>query len=80
MTWRVKLEREEKMIKVLIVDDSAVARLTMIKVLSKYENAEIVGTAADAYIARDKIVRLRPHVITLDISMPRMDGLSLLQD
>ena len=68
LTWRVKLEREEKMIKVLIVDDSAVARLTMIKVLSKYENTEIVGTAADAYIARDKIVRLRPHVITLDIT------------
>jgi len=54
------------LIKVLIVDDSAVIRLTITKVLSKYENIEIVGTAADVYSARDKIVTLRPHVITLD--------------
>ena len=66
------------MIKVLIVDDSAVTRLIMTKILSKYENIEIVGTAADVYVARDKIVKLRPHVITLDISMPKMDGLSFL--
>jgi two-component system chemotaxis response regulator CheB len=46
--------------------------------LSRYDDIEIVGTAVDPYIARDKIVALRPDVITLDLEMPRMDGLSFL--
>ena len=61
-------------IKVLIVDDSAVVRQTFERELSKASDIEIVGTAPDPYIARDKIVELRPDVITLDIEMPRMDG------
>ena len=66
------------MIKVLIVDDSAVVRKILSEELSKFQDIEIVGTAVDSYAARDKIVRLKPDVITLDLEMPRMDGLSFL--
>ncbi len=66
------------MIKVLIVDDSAVVRKVISEELSKYDDIEIVGTAVDPYVARDKIVKLNPDVITLDMEMPRMDGLSFL--
>lgn len=66
------------MIKVLIVDDSAVVRKVISEELSRYDDIEIVGTAVDPYVARDKIVELRPDVITLDLEMPRMDGLSFL--
>ncbi len=66
------------MIKVLIVDDSAVVRKILTAELSRYSDIEIVGSAVDPYVARDKIVRLRPDVITLDLEMPRMDGLSFL--
>ena len=66
-------------IKVLIVDDSAVVRKVFAKELSKEKDIEIVGTAPDPYVARDKIVRLKPDVITLDIEMPRMDGLTFLK-
>jgi two-component system chemotaxis response regulator CheB len=66
------------MIKVLIVDDSAVVRKILTEELSKYPDMDIVGTATDPYMARDKIVQLKPDVITLDLEMPRMDGLSFL--
>ncbi len=66
------------MIRVLIVDDSAVVRKVMTEELSKFDDIEIVGTAVDPYVARDKIVNLKPDVITLDMEMPRMDGLSFL--
>jgi two-component system chemotaxis response regulator CheB len=66
------------MIRVLIVDDSAVVRKILSEELSRYEDIEIVGTAVDPYVARDKIVKLKPDVITLDLEMPRMDGLSFL--
>ena len=66
-------------IKVLIVDDSAVARKILSTGLSKDRDIEVVGTAADPFIARDKIINLRPDVITLDVEMPRMDGISFLQ-
>ena len=69
----------EKKIKVLIVDDSAVVRKILSTGLSKHKDIEVVGTAADPFIARDKIVTLRPDVITLDVEMPRMDGISFLQ-
>lgn len=69
----------DKKIKVLIVDDSAVVRKILSTGLSKHKDIEIVGTAADPFIARDKIVTLRPDVITLDVEMPRMDGISFLQ-
>ncbi len=66
------------MIKVLIVDDSAVVRKVLSTELPKAEDIEVVGTAIDPYVARDKIVRLKPDVITLDLEMPRMDGLTFL--
>ena len=66
------------MIKVLIVDDSAVVRKVMTEELSRFQDIEVIGTAVDPYMARDKIVKLRPDVITLDLEMPRMDGLSFL--
>ena len=68
-----------KKIKVLIVDDSAVVRKIFSEELSKYHDIEVVGTAPDPYVARDKIVALHPDVITLDIEMPRMDGLTFLR-
>ncbi|NLW87191.1 MAG: chemotaxis response regulator protein-glutamate methylesterase [Planctomycetes bacterium] len=66
------------MVKVLIVDDSAVVRQILSKELSKVRDVEVVGTACDPYVARDKILQLRPDVITLDLEMPRMDGLTFL--
>jgi two-component system chemotaxis response regulator CheB len=66
------------MIRVLIVDDSAVVRKVLTDELSIHEDIKVVGTAIDPYAARDKIVQLRPDVITLDIEMPRMDGLTFL--
>jgi two-component system chemotaxis response regulator CheB len=68
-----------KPIKVLIVDDSAIVRKIFSQELSKYEDIEVIGTAPDPYVARDKIVKLKPNVITLDIEMPRMDGLTFLR-
>jgi two-component system chemotaxis response regulator CheB len=67
------------MIRVLVVDDSAVVRKALSKELSAYSDIEVVGTAVDPYVARDKVVRLSPDVLTLDIEMPRMDGLSFLE-
>jgi len=66
------------MINVLIVDDSAVVRKILSDELSRYEDINVVGTAVDPFVARDKIVKLKPDVITLDLEMPRMDGLSFL--
>src|SRR5512147_1480229 len=66
------------MIRVLVVDDSAVVRKVITEELSRYPDIELVGTAVDPFVARDKIVELRPDVITLDLEMPRMDGLSFL--
>ena len=66
------------MIRVLIVDDSALVRKILTMELSKYEDIEVVGSAVDPYVAREKIAHLRPDVLTLDIEMPRMDGLSFL--
>ena len=65
------------MIRVLIVDDSALVRKVIAEELSRYDDIEIVGTAVDPYVARDKIVKLKPDVITLDMEMPRMDGFEL---
>ena len=66
-------------IRVLVVDDSAVVRKVFTEELSKHRDIEVIGSAPDPYVARDKIVRLRPDVITLDIEMPRMDGLTFLR-
>ncbi|MDD5212768.1 MAG: chemotaxis response regulator protein-glutamate methylesterase [Sulfuricurvum sp.] len=66
-------------IKVLIVDDSATARAVLTDILSSDPTIVVVGTAADAYIARDKIVELKPDVVCLDVEMPRMDGITFLK-
>jgi len=66
-------------IKVLIVDDSAIVRKILSEQLSKEPDIEIVGTAPDPYIARDKIVKSKPDVVLLDIEMPRKDGLTFLK-
>ena len=65
-------------IRVLIVDDSAIVRRVLSDVLSSQPDIDVVGTAPDPYVARNKIVSLRPDVLTLDIEMPRMDGLTFL--
>lgn len=65
--------------RVLIVDDSAIVRSILVKELGRDPEIEVVGTAPDPYVARDKIVKLRPDVITLDIEMPRMDGITFLK-
>jgi two-component system, chemotaxis family, protein-glutamate methylesterase/glutaminase len=66
-------------IRVLIVDDSAIVRKIFSEELSKYPDIEVIGVAPDPYVARDKIVTLKPDVVTLDIEMPRMDGLTFLK-
>ena len=69
----------KKKIKVLIVDDSAVVRQTLSAILGSDPHIEVIGVANDPYIAADKINHERPDVITLDIEMPRMDGLTFLR-
>ncbi len=68
-----------KKIRVLIVDDSALVRSILSKGLSKDPDIEVIGTAADVYIARDEIVHKKPDVITLDVEMPKMDGVEFLK-
>ncbi|MDD5053397.1 MAG: chemotaxis response regulator protein-glutamate methylesterase [Sulfuricurvum sp.] len=66
-------------IRVLIVDDSATARAVLRDILESDLSIEVVGTASDAYVARDMIVELRPDLICLDVEMPRMDGITFLK-
>lgn len=66
--------------KVLIVDDSAVVRQLLTEILSADPGIEVIGSAADPLLAREKIKRLNPDVITLDVEMPRMDGLAFLEN
>ncbi len=66
-------------IRVLIVDDSVVVRKAVTDALAADPEIEVVGTAIDPYLARDKIVTLKPDVLTLDLEMPRMDGLTFLR-
>jgi len=65
--------------KVLIVDDSAIVRKILSRELDKEKDIEIIGTAPDPYIAREKILRLEPDVLILDVEMPRMDGITFLK-
>ena len=67
------------MIKVLIVDDSALIRRLMTEILSADPEIEVVGVAPDPHVAREKIKQFNPDVVTLDVEMPRMDGLSFLE-
>ena len=70
---------KQRKIRVLVVDDSAVARNILTQGLHKYPFIEIVGSAPDPYVAKDKILQLNPDVLTLDVEMPRMDGLTFLK-
>jgi two-component system chemotaxis response regulator CheB len=67
-------------IKVLIVDDSALVRQLLSEILGADPAIEVVGTAQDAYMARDKIKRFNPDVLTLDVEMPKMDGIQFLRN
>ncbi len=66
-------------IKVLVIDDSAIVRKILSETISMENDMEVVGTAPDPFVARDKILVLKPDVLTLDIEMPRMDGLTFLK-
>lgn len=70
----------KKRIKVLIIDDSALIRKVLTGILNSSKNIEVVGTAPDPYIAREKIKQLNPDVLTLDVEMPKMDGISFLSN
>jgi two-component system chemotaxis response regulator CheB len=72
-------QNAERKIKVLIVDDSAIVRKLLAEALATEADIEVVGTAPDPYVARDKILSLRPDVLTLDVEMPRMDGITFLK-
>lgn len=75
-----KKTTSKKKIKVLIIDDSAVVRKILTEILSADKGIEVIGTAMDPYIARDKIKKLNPDVLTLDVEMPKMDGISFLRN
>ncbi|MGM0443861.1 MAG: protein-glutamate methylesterase/protein-glutamine glutaminase [Fibrobacterota bacterium] len=67
------------MIKVLVIDDSAIVRQVLARELAKQKDITVVGTAPDPFVAREMIIKHRPSVLTLDIEMPRMDGLTFLR-
>ena len=68
-----------KKIKVLVVDDSALMRQLIVSILNADPGIEVVGTASDPFAAKDKILTLEPDVLTLDVEMPKMDGLTFLE-
>lgn len=69
----------QRKIKVLIVDDSILFRSTLTKFLSENSDIEVVGTASDPFEASEKILKYRPDVITLDVEMPKMNGIEFLK-
>ncbi len=71
---------KKKTYKVIVVDDSAVYRALMTEMLSSDPELEVIATAVDPYEAREKIKQLNPDVITLDIEMPKMDGIQFLRN
>lgn len=71
---------ETNKIKVLVVDDSAVIRQLLTQIINSQPDMEVVGTASDPYIARERIKALSPDVLTLDVEMPRMDGITFLRN
>ncbi len=75
-----KAREISRRVRVLIVDDSALVRQMLSEMLARDPGIEVVGTAGDAHIARDKIKQLNPDVLTLDVEMPRMDGLTFLRN
>lgn len=73
------MKKAERKIRVLVVDDSALMRKMLSELISRDAGIEVVGTAADPFEAREKLVELRPDVMTLDVEMPRMDGVTFLE-
>lgn len=69
----------KRKIRVLVVDDSIIFRETIAKALSQDPGLEVVGTASDPFMARDKILELEPDVMILDVEMPRMTGIEFLK-
>ncbi|HEY0973749.1 MAG TPA: chemotaxis response regulator protein-glutamate methylesterase [Solimonas sp.] len=67
-------------IRVLVVDDSALMRKLLTEFLQRDPQLEVIGSAPDPFVARDKIKQLAPDVLTLDVEMPRMDGLTFLEN
>ncbi len=74
------LKAQKKKVRVLIVDDSALIRQLLTEILGADPSIEVVGTAPDAYAAREAIKRLNPDVLTLDVEMPKMDGIQFLRN
>ena len=66
-------------IKVLVVDDSALIRSVMSKIINSQRDMETIATAPDPFVARDQIRKFNPDVITLDIEMPKMNGIEFLE-
>ncbi len=77
MCWRFVVSRP---IRVLVIDDSALVRKLLTEILETDPGIEVVGTAMDPYVAREKIKALNPDVLTLDVEMPRMDGITFLRN
>jgi two-component system chemotaxis response regulator CheB len=75
----IQLTKAPEKCRVLIVDDSATVRAIFQKILSQSRAIEVVGTAVDPYDARDKVIKLKPDVLTLDIEMPKMSGVVFLE-
>jgi two-component system chemotaxis response regulator CheB len=73
------LDVTRRPIRVLVIDDSALVRKAISDALARDPELEVVGTAPDPYVAREKIAQLDPDVLTLDLEMPRMDGLTFLR-
>ena len=68
-----------KKIRVLVVDDSIFFRKVLSDKLSEFKNIEIIGFAVDAFDAKDKIIKLNPDVVTLDVEMPKLNGIDFLK-
>ncbi len=79
MNLRTDQTGGQRRIRVLVVDDSALVRRAISDALAQDPEIEVVGSACDPYVAREKILRLDPDVLTLDMEMPRMDGLTFLR-
>jgi two-component system, chemotaxis family, protein-glutamate methylesterase/glutaminase len=79
-TYPEKASAGKRRIRVLIVDDSALVRSLLTDILSGDPAIEVVGVASDAHVAREKIKQLNPDVLTLDVEMPKMDGITFLKN